>query len=164
MTDNFVVCRDGTDSCDVLAAVYLLAHCAQLLDSLVNRLGDTAAENHRVSTGGNVLHTLADKHLSENGSGGSTVACRIVGLCCDLLDELCAHVLHSVVKLDLLGDCNTVVDDHRCAVLLFENDVSALRSECDLNRICKLINTAKQCVSCVHTVHKFLSHIYIPPI
>ena len=45
------------------------------------------------------------------------------------LNKLCAHVLESVVQLDLLSDGNTVVGDQRSAELLIQNNIAALRTD-----------------------------------
>ncbi len=99
-----------------------------------------------------------DHCLSEQRCGGRAVAGCIVGLCGNFLDELSAHVLGGIIKLDLLGDGHTVVGDEGSAVFLVKNNVSALRAEGDLNCVGKLVNTAQQRISCIYTVINILCH------
>ena len=79
-----------------------------------------------------------------------------------LLCELCAHVLKRVFKLNFLSDCHAVVRDERCAELLIEHNVSALRAKGDLNGICKLVDTAEQCFSGFFAVNDLLCHNKLP--
>ena len=70
---------------------------------------------------------------------------------------------NAILKLDLLCDGNTVVGDQRSAELLVEDNVSALRSESDLNRICELIYACEKSGSCICAVKNILSHCKSPP-
>ncbi len=49
-------------------------------------------------TGGQILEAFADHGLSQNGCGGGAVTGNVVSLGGDFLDELCAHVLESVLQ------------------------------------------------------------------
>ena len=73
-----------------------------------------------------------DHRLREKRSRRRAVARDVVRLRRDFLDELCAHVLERIFKLDVLRDRHAVVRDRRCAELLVENDVAALGAERDL--------------------------------
>ena len=157
-TDHLVTCGDSAYAGDVCSAVDLLGISGEVCDGAVYSLLDTAADNHRICACGYVLHALVDECLSEKSSGGGAVSGSIVGLGRNFADELCAHVLGCVLKLDLLCDGNTVVGDQRSAELLVEDNVSALRSESDLNRICKLIYACEKSGSCICSVKNILSH------
>ena len=157
--------RAGGDSAyagDVTGAVYGLGILCDRFNSSLDCLGDAAAHNHRVCTCCNVLQTLANECLRQNSSGGGAVACNVVGLGCNFLDQLCAHVLECVLELDLLGDGNAVIGDERTAVLLVEYNVAALRADGYLNGISELINAALQSLARVLAVNKLLSHDELP--
>ena len=134
------------------------------LDGGVDSLLYTLLDNHRVCACGNILHALTDKSLSEQGSGCCAVARNIVCLCGNFLYELSAHVLKSVLKFNILGDCYTVVCDEGSAVFLVKNNVSALGSECDFNCVSKLIDTGLESLAGFLTVNNLFSHDELPPI
>ena len=154
---------DSAYTGDVVRAVNLLGVLSNRCNSSLDCLGDTAAHYHRVCTCCYVLQTLTNESLRQNGSGGGAVACDVVGLGGNFLNKLCAHVLESVVQLDLLSDGNTVVGDQRTAVLLIQYNVAALRTDGYLNGISELINTALQSLARVLAVNKLLSHDELPP-
>ena len=102
------------------------------------RLGaevDALLEQHRVGAGGDVAHALVHDRLGQHGGGGGAVAGDVVGLGGGLLQQLGAHVLRTVLELDLLGDGHAVVGDGRGAELLVERDVAALGAEGGLDRV-----------------------------
>ena len=68
------------------------------------------------------------KCLCQHGSGGGTVACNVVGLGCNFLNQLCTHVLKRIVQLDILCNGDTVIGDQRSAELLCQNNIAALGS------------------------------------
>ena len=163
---DLVAGGNSADAGDIIGTVDLLCACLEAFDSAVNSLFHTLAQDHGVRACGNVLHALVDHCLGKQSCGRCTVARSVVGLCGDFLDELSAHVLGGVVKLDLLGDGNTVIGDKGSAVLLVKNNVSALRAESDLYCVGELVNTAQKRVSCIYTVinifcHNNLSSSYI---
>ena len=133
------------------------------LNGGVDCLAHTAAGVHRVCTGGDVLHTLGDHCLCQNGCGGGAVACCVVGLGCDLTHQLRAHVLKLVLQLDLLGDGHTVVGDDGGAELLAQHHVAALGAQGDLNRICQRVNASAQCLAGVLALLDLFSHNPIAP-
>ncbi len=150
---------DSRNACDIVGALNGCGVCLDRLDCGFNSLCHTLFNDHWVSSRGNVFHTLADKSLCKQSSGCSTVSCRVVGLCGNFLDELCAHVLKSVLKLYLLGDGNAVVGDEGSAELLVQNNVSALGAEGDLNCVGKLVNARLERLSCFLAVNNIFSHI-----
>ena len=111
---------------------------------------DATLEAHWVGASSNVAQALVHDGLSENGCGGGAVASYVVGLGCDLFDELSAHVFESIFELNFTSDGNTIVGDCRSAELLVENNVATLGAECDLDRVGELVDarfeTATSCV------------------
>ena len=105
-------------------------------------------EDIAILTGGQVISsdlglelkdTTMDHCLCKYGCGCGTVTGNIVGLGCNVHDELCSHVLECILKLDLLCDRHTIIGDKWCSVGLVEYDVSSFRSECYSDGICQLI-------------------------
>ena len=140
LADGRVGGRDGGDSGDLVLVVDLLGLRLDRLDSGSDGLLDALLQTHRVGAGGDVAHAVVDHRLGQNGGGGGAVTGYVVGLGGDLLHQLGAHVLERVVELDLLGDGHAVVGDGRCAELLVEHDVAALRPEGDLDRVGQLVD------------------------
>src|SRR5439155_29307 len=133
---------DGRHAGDVLLARDLLRLALQVLDDGLDGLLDTPLETHRVRAGRDVLQALADDRLSEHGRSRRAVAGDVVRRRGDLAHELCALVLEDVLDLDLAGDRDAVIRDGRCAELLVEHDVPALRAKGDLDRICEGVQAA----------------------
>ena len=96
--------------------------------------------------------------LSQQRSGGGTVAGNIVGLGGDLLHQLSAHVLEGIGQLDLLGDADAVVGDEGSAVLLIQNHVAALGAQGDLNSIGQSVNAGLQSLAGFIAAHNELRH------
>ena len=156
--DLGVTGRDGADAGDIVAVLHLLAVSLDGLHSGGNGLAHAAADIHGICTGGNVLHALIDHSLCQHGSGGSTIACGIVGLGCDLTHQLCAHVLELVLQLDFLRNGHAIVGDDRCAELFAQHHVAALGAEGDLNGVSQGINTGTQCLASVLALLDLLCH------
>src|SRR3954452_17289479 len=89
--------RDGRDARNVLLARDLLRLRLQVLDDSLDRRLDAALEPHRVRTGRDVLQTLADDRLCEDGGGRRAVAGDVVRGRRDLADKLCTLVLEDVL-------------------------------------------------------------------
>ena len=134
------------------------------LNGCVNGLLNALLDDHRVCARNDVLHALAHECLSEQGGGGGAVAGNVVCLCGDFLDELSAHVLERILKLDILGNRDAVVGYERSAVLLVEDNISALGAERDLNCIGELIDTGLESLAGFLTVNNLFCHDELPPI
>ena len=160
---DLLTCRGNScNTGNVLRAGDLLGVLLNRLNSGLGRLLNALSQNHRVCACGNVLHALTDECLCKQCCGRGAVACNVVRLGCNFLHELCAHVLKRIFKLNFLSDCHAVVRDERCAELLIEHNVSALRAKGDLNGICKLVDTAEQCFSGFFAVNDLLCHNKLP--
>ena len=114
--------------------------------------------DHGVSAGGNILHALPYQRLRQQGSGGGAVARGIVSLGGNLLYQLGAHVLESVLQLNILGNGHTVIGDEGCAVFLVQYHIAALGAQGDLNGICQLVNARLQSLACFFAVCYLLCH------
>ena len=99
-----------------------------------------------------------DDGLRQQGSGGGAVAGDIVGLGSDFADELRAHVLERILKLDVLGDRHAVIGDQRRAELLAQNNVAALRAQGDLYGIGELVDAGQQGLAGLFAINNLLCH------
>ena len=121
-------------------------------------LVDTALQVHGVGTCGDVLESLGDDGLCEDGGSSSTITCIIASLACHALDELCAGVLKLVLKLHLLGYGHAVLRYLRSTELLLDNHVAALRTECHLHCVCQLVYTSFEELAGIYIIFYFLCH------
>ena len=125
------------------------------LDSLV----DAAAQNHRIGSGSDITQSFLDHGLSEDGGGGGAVASIIVGLGADFANELGACIFQMIFQFDFFGDGDAIIDDLRCAELLFQNDVATSRSKRDLDGVRHLVDTALESAAGLFCLDNLLSHI-----
>ena len=58
--------------------------------------------------------------------------------------QLSTHVLKGILQFDLLCDGHAVVGDQRCAILLVQNNIAALRTERDFYGISKRVDAVFQ--------------------
>ncbi len=138
-----IISRDERGGGDLLAhGLHVLGELGQLLAHRFDRRLDAALERHRVCPGRHVAQALADECLGQHGGGRRAVAGDVVGLLRYFLDQLGTDLLPRVLKLDLLGDGNTIVGDRGGAPLLLENDVPALRAEGNLHGVGELVHAA----------------------
>src|SRR5262245_9635371 len=137
-----VVGRDGADLRDLFLAAGRDADLLELIDDGRHRAIDTALDGHRVRAGRDVLEAFAEDRLREDRGGRRAVARVVARLGRDFLHHLRAHVLERVLELDLLRDGDAVFGDRRCAELLVDDDVPALRAEGHLDRFGELVDAA----------------------
>ncbi len=130
LADDVVVVRgDSADLRDLLGAFHRNGDLAEPVDE-VRRCGlEASAKGHRVDTGGDILHALEEDGLGEDCCSSCSVAGDIAGLRGDLFDELSAHILEGVLKLDLFSDRDAVLSYCRASPFFVENYISALRAE-----------------------------------
>jgi len=158
LADGFVAAGDSADTSDVLAALDGFGVRLDRIDGDLDGLLHALAHDHGVRAGGDVLESLVDDGLSKQGGGGGAVAGDIVRLGGDFADELGAHVLECVLKLDVLGNGHAVVRDERSAVLLAEHNIAALGAEGNLHGIGELVDAGQQRLAGVFAVNNLFSH------
>ena len=107
----------------------LLGNIFQFVNQYVNCFFDTFFQNHRVSAGSNVAHAFVNHSLCQNGSSGGAVTGNIVGFDGYFFNQLCAHIFKRIFQFDVAGNGYTVIGDGRCAEFLFQNNVTAFRTE-----------------------------------
>ncbi len=110
------------------------------------------------------LDALGENALRQDGRGGRSIARLVARLRRDLAHHLCAHVFELVEKLDFLGDRHTVLGDDRRAVALFDDDVSAARTERHPNCVGEGIYPVQNCVACVAAVGDLFGGHWIVPV
>ena len=124
---GIVIGGDGSHLGDFLLVlvVDLLGQLVQLLDDPFHALLDAARQGHRISACSDGLDAFAVDVLGEDGGRGRAVARHVAGLAGRLLDQLGAHVLVGILKLDLLGHRDAVLGDVRASPALVEHGVAA---------------------------------------
>ena len=121
--------RNRTDLRDLLSATGGLGKTSELRADGLDCCVDATLQIHGVDAGDDQLASLTEDRLGENRRGGRSITRDIRGLACDLFDHLSTHVLEPVLKLNFLGDGNSVLCHSRGAEALLDNDISTLRAE-----------------------------------
>ena len=129
-----------------------------LLHQEVGGLVDALLEGDGVGPGGHVAQAGLDHGVGQHGGGGGAVTGGIVGLGGGLTDQGHTGVLDVILELDLLGDCDAVVDDLRGAELLLQHHVAALGAEGDGNRLSQDVDTFFEGAAGLLVVDDALSH------
>ncbi len=144
----------------------VLARLAELLElggDGFDGLVDAPLDFHWIRTCGDVLCPLAEDGLSEDRCGGGPVTGGVTGLAGHFADQLSTHVLIRVLQFDFFRDRHTVLGDGRRPELLVQNRIPALRTECRLDGVGKLVHPFQDGGSCCIAVQKLLCH-WIPPV
>ena len=89
---------------DLILGLNVLGRCDEFLDDGVGGLLDATTQRDRVGAGGDVLQTLVHQGLGQHGCGGGAVACDVIGLLGDFLDQFGADTLIRIVQIDFLCD------------------------------------------------------------
>src|SRR4051794_6357701 len=147
---------NGADLGDFLVRGDLLGVLDEVGDHGVHRDVDAALQIHRVHAGGNGLGAFLDDRSRQHGRGGGAVAGSVRRLRGHFAHHLGAHVLELVVKLDFLGDGDTVLGDAGGAERLVEHDVAALGAERDLDRVVQDLDAAQHAVAGIDAEFDFL--------
>jgi hypothetical protein len=108
-----------------------------------------------------LTHTLAHDRLGDNGGGGRPVADDVVGLDRGFLEQLRAHVLEGVAKVDLPRDGDAVVGHLRCPGDLLQDDVAPLGAERALHCLGELVDARLEQVPGVRSESQFLRHGWV---
>ena len=140
-----------------LPAVGLLM-ALELRDDDLDGLLDAALHVHRVGAGRDVLGALAEDRLGQDRRRRRAVAGDVARLAGDFADHLGAHVLISVLQLDLLGHRHAVLRDRGGAELLVDDDVPALGAEGRLDRAGELVHAPEHRPARLVVEYHLLSH------
>src|SRR5699024_6515900 len=160
-TDGGSAGGDAGSGGDLFLGLDLDGVLQQDIGDSLDGLLDAALEAERISTGCHVAQAFAHEGLSEHGSGGGSIACDVVSLLGDLLDEFGADLLVGVLEFDLLGNGDAIVRDGRCSPLLFEHDIATAGSKGHLDRVRELVESSLESptsffVECNHLCHSGL--------
>ena len=125
---HVVVGADRSDLGNFLRVLHRPAHLLQLLERGFDGFVDPAADGHRVAAGGDVAGAFFEDRASQHRGGRRAVAGNVRCFGGHFIDELGAHVLEAVFKLDFFRNRNTVFRDCRAAERLRNDDVAAGRT------------------------------------
>ena len=107
---GIVVSGDRGDLLEALL-IFDVDRFGQLADvfrDCVDRLGNAAAQPHRVGAGGQHLQSFAEDPFGQYGGGSGAVARDVVSFAGGFLHKLGAEILKGVFQFDVFGDGHTV--------------------------------------------------------
>ena len=136
----------------------------ELLDDGSDCLLDSDLDAHRLCTGSEITKTFLHHRLSKDRRGGGSITCDVVGLLCDLLDQLCAHVLGWIGEFDLLCDGHAIVCDHWCTEGLTQDDIASLWSQSHLDCVGEDVDSSLHCATSVLVELQTLTHVWSVPV
>ena len=139
-----VVGRDAANLRDLFLPLGGNADFLELFDHGGDRFLDAALDRHRVGAGRHVLETFTEDRLREHRRRRGAVTGDVGGLGRHFLDHLRAHVLERITQLDLFRDGDSVLSNRRCAKLLVDDNIPALRTKRDLDGLRQLVDAALQ--------------------
>src|SRR6218665_3123979 len=163
LTDLRVGGRNRGGRRDLFLCLNLFRELEQLLRNSNDGLLDSTLQGNRVGTGGNVTEAFAHERLGEHNRGGCTVTGNVIGLLCDLFDELSADLLVGIVELDLFCNGHTIVRDRGSAPLLLKNDVATARAKRHLDRVGELVEPTFETAAGLFVESNDLCHGYFRP-
>ena len=156
--DSVIACRDSCYTLDLLLAAYRFAHGNEGLNGCFRSFLHTLAKDDRVCTCCQVAHTFLYHCLCKNCSCCCAVAGYIICLGSNFLDELSAHILETVFKVNFLCDGNAVICNCRAAVCLLKDYISSFRSKCNAYYICQFIDACLKRFSCFYAIFDLFCH------
>ena len=129
---------------DALAGLHRLGHGLELGHDFADGALDAALDGHGVGAGGDVLEAFVDDGLGQDDAGGGAITGGVVGLGGGFLEQLGAHVLEGVGKLNFLGDGHAVGADLGRAELLVQHYVAAAGAEGNLYGVGQRVDAGSQ--------------------
>ena len=131
---------NGSNLCNGFLGVNRNSSVFNFLNKNANSFFNALLQDHRICTGCYVSHAFMNHGLSKQSCGGCAVACYVIGLCCDFLYELSAHIFKGILQFDFAGNGYTVIDNVRSAEFLVQNNIPAFRSQSNFYCVSQLIN------------------------
>jgi chaperonin GroL len=144
VTDLLVGGRDRRDLRDFLPILNGDGNRADIINDSLRTFVDTGLQLHGIGAGCQVAQTLGYDSLGQHGCGRRTVTGNIVRPGSRLFEQLSTHVLERLLKLNLFRHGHAVMGDSRCAKLLIQRHVAALRPKRRLHGIGQNINALLQ--------------------
>ena len=92
---------------------------------------------------GDLLESLTEDRLRQDGRRGRPIASHIAGLAGDFPDHLRTHILEGIFELDFFGDGDAVFRRGRRTEFLIEDDIATARAQGHFDRIGQLIDTTQ---------------------
>ena len=143
-SDGIITGRNRTNSGNVAGTANSLGLILDFGNSGIHSLCHALFHDHGIGSSGQIFQAFADHGLCQQSCSGGAVAGHIVGLGGNFLYQLSTHVLKGILQFDLLCDGHAVVGDQRCAILLVQNNIAALRTERDFYGISKRVDAVFQ--------------------
>ena len=147
VADFLAAGRNGRNRFDVSVGRDGLADLEEFLGDGLASLFHASADEDRVGALLDGVDAAMDHALGKDGRGRRAVTGFFVGLVGDFVDELGAHVLDRVLKLDFAGDRNPVFANRRRAIALVEGHVAAFRPEGQFDGIGKFVDAGDHLVA-----------------
>ena len=139
--DFFISCGNRSNLCDIAFPVNRDCNIFNFINRCIYRTLDSSSQNHGICTCGYIFKSFADNRLSQQCCGCCTVAGNIICLCSNLFYQLCAHIFKAVFQFDFLCDSYAVIGNQRRSEFSFQQNVSALRTQCYFYCIRQLVYT-----------------------
>ena len=144
-----VTCGNSTDGSDLLLGGNRNGVFSNGADDSIGSLLDTCTDGDGVSARSDVAQALAYQDVGEKRCGGGTVTCDVVGLSGSFFDELSAHVLDRIGKLNLFGDGNAVIGYQGSAVGALESNIATFGAKGNLDSVGQLGDACSKSATCV---------------
>ena len=143
--------RNGTDLRDFFRSRAWLADVLQFGHQSVDGTVDPALEVHRVHSGCDEFHALANDCLGQDRRGRRTVTGVVAGLGSDFLDHLRAHVHELVFEFNFFGDGDTVFGDGWRTEGALEDHIATFWAEGDFDGVGEDVDALDHAVTCIFT-------------
>ena len=140
VTDLIVGCGDRGDLCDLFFIFNGDCYGADILDNSLGTFVNTMLELHRIGTGCQVFQSFMDNCLGQHSSRGGSITSNIVRPRGGLFEQLSAHVLKRVLKLNFFRYRHTIMGHAGSTELLVKRHVATLRTQRRLHSASHNIN------------------------
>ncbi len=130
-TDGFIAIR--RDLGHIFDFLQIVADFYSLASEVFHHFGHgdvySALQIHRISAGGYVLQSYPDDGLSQQGSGGCSVARIVIGFGSHFLYQLGAHVLEGILQFYFFCHGHPVFRNLGSAVFFVDDHIAAFRAQ-----------------------------------
>jgi hypothetical protein len=147
----------------VLSSKGTFFDCLESVEDRVGRLANAADQRGGGDAGREGAVAGGKDLVGEEGRGRRAVTGDVAGLARRLADELGTHVLVRILELDLLGDGDAVLGDHRAAPTAVEHRVAALGTHRRDDGACQLGHAVENGLAGLGFEHQLLGHDVFDP-
>lgn len=148
---------DGGNVFDLLLGLDLDTSGLEVLDDFLDGEGDSSSEVHGVHSGGDGLASFLEDGSGKDGGSGGTITSLIVGFAGDLFDEGSSQIFHLVGEFNSLSNGDSVLGDLGGSESLFDDNISSLGSQSNLDSISQLLTSSQHLVSAFNRETEILS-------